>query len=267
MLKKSSGLPPNGRRVEKLGSPEHHPPLGYHHRSHPTRFGSDAGRGPNRVHHKPSRCRQIVSRGCPFSRTVRRAYPFPSYLILERALITSTSATLFTEISGGYAIILDRFTTAILTPNQSNILVDTTGCVLITDCGLAMVTQNLDSIRNAPDGHGHSTRWIAPEILANQGTFSKEADVFSFAMVMIEVCRRFRIDSRRTSFIRKKVFTGTIPFNDKSPRAAMLATVGGERPPRPIHSTFTDALWTMTRECWDQEACRRPQVLQIMCSL
>jgi len=253
--------------VEKHGPPERRPPPGYHHRSYPTRFRSDARRRPNGVHHKPSRRGQVVSRGCPFSRTVRRAYPFPSYLILQRALITSTSAMLFMEISGGYVIILDHFTTVILTPNQPNILMDTTGRALITDCGLAMVTQNLGSIRSAPDEHGHITRWIAPEILANQGTFSKEADVFSFAMVMIEVCCRFRIDIRRTAFIQKKVFTGAVPFNDKSPCAAMLATVGGERPPRPIHPTFTDALWTMTRQCWDQEACRRPQVLQILCGL
>jgi len=107
---------------------------------------------------------------------------------------------LFTGISGGYAIILDRFTTGILIPNQQNILVDITGRARITDCGLSMVTQNLDSVRSAPGKHGDSTRWIAPEILANRGTFSKEADIFSFAMVMIEVRRRFRIDIRRTSF-------------------------------------------------------------------
>ena len=46
-------------------------------------------------------------------------------------------------------------------------------------------------MRGAPDEHGDSTRWIAPEILGNLGTFSKEADVFSFAMVMIEVRCRF----------------------------------------------------------------------------
>jgi len=72
--------------------------------------------------------------------------------------------------------------------DQPNILVDPTGHAMITDCGLAIVTQNLDSIRGAPDQHGDSARWIAPEILDNRGTFSKEADVFSFAMVMIEVC-------------------------------------------------------------------------------
>ena len=101
---------------------------------------------------------------------------------------------LFMEISKGYAIILDRFTTGILTPNQPTVLVDTTGRARITDCGLSVVTRNLDSVRSAPDEHEHSTRWTAPEILGNWGTFSKEADVFSFAMVMIEVCYRFRID-------------------------------------------------------------------------
>ena len=75
------------------------------------------------------------------------------------------------------------------------------------------------------------------------------------------------IDIWGTPFIRTKVFTGAVPFNGKPPHAAMLATVGGERPPRPIHPTFTDALWTMTQQCWDQEACRRPQVLQILCGL
>jgi len=81
-----------------------------------------------------------------------------------------------------------------LTPNQPTILVDTTGRARITDCGLAVVSRNSDSARSAPDEHEHSTRWTAPEIFADQGTFSKEADVFSFAMVMIEVRYRFRID-------------------------------------------------------------------------
>ena len=110
----------------------------------------------------------------------------------RRVSITCTPATSFTGISGGYAIVLDRVTASILTPaDQPNILVDSTGHAMITDCGLAVVTQNLDSIRGAPDEYGHSTRWIAPEILDNRGTFSKEADVFSFAMVIIEVRCRF----------------------------------------------------------------------------
>ena len=77
--------------------------------------------------------------------------------------------------------------TTILTSSQPNILIDTTSRARITDFGLAMVTQNLDLIRSASAEYGHSARWIAPEILNGRGTYSKEADVFSFAMVTIEV--------------------------------------------------------------------------------
>ena len=69
------------------------------------------------------------------------------------------------------------------------------------------------------------------------------------------------------SFVWIKVFTAAVPFSDKPPRAAMLAIVGGKRPPRPIHPTLTDRLWGLTRRCWDQEPRRRPQVLQILCGL
>ena len=67
---------------------------------------------------------------------------------------------------------------------------DADGLARITDFGLAMVTHDLDSIRNGLDEHGQWARWVAPEILDDRGTYSKEADVFSFAMVTIEVsCR------------------------------------------------------------------------------
>ena len=47
-----------------------------------------------------------------------------------------------------------------------------------------MVTKRPRGI-SPEDGHG--ARWIAPEILDDQGTCSKEADIFSFAGVTIEV--------------------------------------------------------------------------------
>ena len=64
---------------------------------------------------------------------------------------------------------------------------DAAGRARIADFGLAMVTQNLDLVRNALGDQGRTVRWTAPEILNKRGTYSKEADVFSFAMVMIEV--------------------------------------------------------------------------------
>ena len=167
-------------------------------------------------------------------------------------------------------VILDFSFTAWLTPGQLNILVDATGSARITDFGLAMVAQSLESMRKASDDCGNCVRWIAPEILDDRGTYSKEADVFSFAMLTIEV--RYNRSTQGQNFISKchspeKVFTGTVPFSDKSPRTAMLAIIGGERPPRPTHPALTDSFWALTQRCWDQEAHRRPNALRISCSL
>ena len=76
----------------------------------------------------------------------------------------------------------------VLTCGQPNIFVDDAGRPRITDFSEATIIQNQDSVPVASDDQGHTARWTAPEILNGQGTYSKEADIFSFAMVMVEVC-------------------------------------------------------------------------------
>jgi len=81
-----------------------------------------------------------------------------------------------------------RFATA-LTLGQPNIFMDDSGHARIGDFGLAMLTHNPDSVQSATLQQGYTPRWAAPEVLS-KGTYGKEADIFSFAMVMIEVRHR-----------------------------------------------------------------------------
>ena len=60
------------------------------------------------------------------------------------------------------------------------------GRVRVTDFGLAKLTKIMHSSRSASHQGGLTMLWAAPEVW-EMGDYSKEADVFSFAMVMIEV--------------------------------------------------------------------------------
>ena len=72
--------------------------------------------------------------------------------------------------------------TALLTLGQPNILVDGSGNARIMDFDSALVAH----MQSTSHQQGYTPRLTAPEV-SNDGTYSKGADIFSFAMVMIEV--------------------------------------------------------------------------------
>jgi serine/threonine protein kinase len=75
--------------------------------------------------------------------------------------------------------------------HQMNILVEVVDKIphaRLADFGIATVTKNLDSIRSETRQDVHTPRWSAPEIIREHNP-TKESDVYSFAMVMIEVHR------------------------------------------------------------------------------
>ena len=83
----------------------------------------------------------------------------------------------------------ESYFTAILTLYQRNILVDIVGGTpraRITGFGIALVTKNLDSIRPATPQNIYTPRWSAPEVFREQNP-TKETDIYSFAMTVIEV--------------------------------------------------------------------------------
>ena len=156
--------------------------------------------------------------------------------------------------------------TTALTRVQPNILMDDNGNARIADFGFTTVTLNLESVRSVQCQRGFTPRWTAPEVL-DEGPHSKEADIFSFAMVMIEV-RHERQTARRTlaycHFTLIQVFTGAIPFSERSATMAMVVMTQGGRPQRPTHPTFTENLWTLMQRCWDHDPHSRPEVSEAL---
>ena len=76
----------------------------------------------------------------------------------------------------------------IFTNPKANILIDEGGCARLTDFGLASIVRGEYSIANSRELNiTGKTTWAAPEILGG-GPVSKEGDVFTFAMVTVEVC-------------------------------------------------------------------------------
>ena len=76
-----------------------------------------------------------------------------------------------------------------LTSHQPNILVENSGHVRIADFGLSKITKNPNSVQDISYQNGYTIQWAAPEVL-NKGEYSEKADIFSLAMVTIEVCHR-----------------------------------------------------------------------------
>jgi len=79
-------------------------------------------------------------------------------------------------------------------------MVDANGRARITDFGFA---HDQGAAEEAGTTAGGTARWTAPEILQGRGAPSKQADVFAFAMVMVEVgsgCELPVIDLRLIAF-------------------------------------------------------------------
>jgi serine/threonine protein kinase len=141
------------------------------------------------------------------------------------------------------------------------------GQVRIADFGLATITQNLDSMGNTTAPRGHTPRWTAPEILEG-GKHSQKGDIFSFAMVMVEVCLgKSAIGAawlNTTLYPPPQVFNGDVPFSGSPGRDAIVSIMRGKRPERPTHPTFTEDLWLLMRRCWDDDHNLRPQASEVL---
>jgi len=145
--------------------------------------------------------------------------------------------------------------------SQPSILVDDTGHARLTDFGLAAVTPEVGSAGSIKDGH--AVRWAAPEVLDKGRSVSKESDVYSFAMVVIEVWIRNLLRISCVTY-RYKAFTGIAPFYGIPPTTVAVGILSGDRPTRPTHPSLTNDLWGMTERCWNQDPQHRPDISEVV---
>ena len=65
-----------------------------------------------------------------------------------------------------------------------------------------------------------------------------------------------------------QILSGKVPFSDlKTSWVVVQAVWEGKRPPRPVHPSCKDGLWTLIQRCWDQDPRLRPEISEVSQSL
>ena len=168
--------------------------------------------------------------------------------------------------SGSRSVVLISF-------YQSNVLISRRGRARLTDFGFTSVVRGLNSVL-VPELQGCTLRWAAPEVIRGEGGSTQEADVYAFAMVVIEVgpltSLRLVPDAEQLTichYILLKVFTGKCPFSKLTDPVAVSEIMEGERPDRPQERDLTNPVWDMTVRCWQEDPVLRPRVERVVVTL
>jgi len=136
------------------------------------------------------------------------------------------------------------------------VLISQGGHARLSDYGLMPVQSNHAFMVAATPGAVGISRWLAPELIDpprkkgyKQPAATKEADIFAFAMLGIEV------------------FTEELPFGEMRHETAILMIVRGQRPDKPCNTEcrgFTPQVWKFTQRCWRQNPAKRPDIAAVV---
>ncbi|KAJ7470512.1 ras guanine nucleotide exchange factor domain-containing protein [Mycena latifolia] len=130
----------------------------------------------------------------------------------------------------------------------ATVLIDANGCALLSDFGITSFTRKLDNGTVSPDTT--NSRWFAPELLRNNCSVSTQSDVWSFAMVCLEL------------------ITGEPPFSKIAHDITVLRELEqGKTPDRPGPAAtvrgLSDELWALMRKCWHRKPESRPSAATV----
>ncbi|QRV97549.1 kinase domain protein [Ceratobasidium sp. AG-Ba] len=131
-----------------------------------------------------------------------------------------------------------------------NVLYSEDGRIKLTDFGLAIV-ESQTWILSQTDPGGGTLRWMAPELITEEGRRSKEADIYAMGMTMLEI------------------LTGRVPFQEIRSAFGIINAVvqRKEIPARPdtilAQSRRGLMLWAVLVRCWSYYPKERAKAEEI----
>ncbi|EIN13389.1 kinase-like protein [Punctularia strigosozonata HHB-11173 SS5] len=135
---------------------------------------------------------------------------------------------------------------------SANVLVKADHHACLADFGLAAVTHDpttSTSFATSISTYG-TWRYMAPELLQASVKSTFKSDMYSFAMVILEI------------------FSNSIPFpNMQDGPVVTEVSIRGNRPPRPTQATqlgLSDGVWLTMQRYWDADPAARPGVQEVV---
>ncbi|KAG8795450.1 hypothetical protein FRC12_014267 [Ceratobasidium sp. 428] len=135
---------------------------------------------------------------------------------------------------------------------QANVLLSDNEDAQLADFGNAALASNTLAFTESTTRFGVSLRWAAPELLQAKTSYSRQADVYSLGMTMLEVISR------------------QPPYADiRSEPGVVTAILHRQYPKRPEDTIPTlskqgDNLWSLLEACWSWDPNDRPEVSLIV---
>ncbi|KAJ8080045.1 hypothetical protein PM082_016872 [Marasmius tenuissimus] len=130
-----------------------------------------------------------------------------------------------------------------------NVLITASGRACICDFGLSLIADSQAiGLSSSTSRAAGTLRWMAPELLAENVTATKESDIYAFACVCYEI------------------LTGLPPFHEcKNDGAVIIQVSLGKRPSRPGNlSKSLIVVWNLMKMCWQENPSLRPSASTIL---
>lgn len=119
----------------------------------------------------------------------------------------------------------------------------------ISDFGLSSIVSRMSFNPTTLTDTGGTPGYMAPELYLAGAKPTKEADIYSFGMLVYEV------------------ITGSHPFREQRPMELPMLTTSGVRPIRPEDPAtigFGQGTWELIENCWDASPQRRPSATEAL---